>query len=180
MYIKELLLFGVTEGEGPSGISALGINSEAFVIQLITWLFVLFVLQKFVFKPIVKVLDNRRKTIEDGVRLTTELAAEREKLEAQIAEAHKKARAEAQEQMNQAKDQAGVALREAEEATQAKVEGMISDAKKKINEETEKARRSLEEETVNLVIKATEAVSREKLDPKKDAALIKDALEGRI
>lgn len=180
MYIKDILLFGATEAESASGIGALGIEPKAFIIQLITWLFVFLVLLKFVFKPIVKILDNRRKTIEDGVRLTTELAAEREKLEAQIAEAHKKARAEAQELMNQAKDQANVALREAEEATQAKVESMISDAKKKINEETEKARRSLEEETVNLVIKATEAVSREKLDPKKDAVLIKDALEGRI
>lgn len=169
-----------SEEAKPSGFAALGFDFKAFLIQLITFLLVFYILKKYVFGRVVDMLETRRKTIEDGVKLSAEIKSEREKLEAQIAEAHKKARSEAQELMNQTKDQATVALREAEEATQAKVESMISDAKKKINEETEKARRSLEEETVNLVIKATEAVSREKLDSKKDAVLIKDALEGRI
>ncbi len=58
-------------------------------------------------------------------------------------------------------------------------ENILTDAKKKIVEETERARRALERETVELVIQATEAVSREKLDASKDAALIKDALRSQ-
>jgi len=174
-----ILASGSGEAE-PSGFAALGFNPKAFLIQLITFLIVFYILKKYVFGRVVDMLEDRRKTIEDGVKLSAEIKSEREKLEVQIADAHKKARAEADELMAQTKDQATAVLREAEESAQVKVENMISDAKKKIADETEKARRSLEKETVELVIKATEAVSREKLDAKKDAGLIKDALEGRL
>ncbi len=70
-------------------------------------------------------------------------------------------------------------VKEAEETAQTKADAIVEEAHQKIADETPRARRDLEKEMVGLVIDATEAVTREKLDAKKDNALIENALKGR-
>ena len=65
-----------------SGIGALGVDSKALVIQLVTFLLAFLVLQKFAFKPIIKMMDARRQTIEDGVALGEKMKQDQAKLEA--------------------------------------------------------------------------------------------------
>lgn len=168
--------FAAESAEEPSGLAALGIDGQAFIIQLITFLLVFFVLKKFVFSRVVDLLEKRNKTIDEGVKLSQEAKARSQELDREIAAAHKQARAEADKLIAQTREQAETIIRAAEESASVKAENILTDAKKKINEETDRARRALETETVGLVIEATEAVSREKLDAKKDASLIKQAL----
>lgn len=172
--------FGVeATGEEASGIAALGFDAKAFVIQLITFLLVLFILKKFVFGKVVELLEKRRETIEKGVSLTSEMIAQKEKLEKEVEKTMKKARAEAGEIVAKTHDQTTIMIKEAEEKAQVKVDAMIKEAKSKIADETAKAKRSLEKEIVNLVIEATEIVASEKLDAKKDASLLSKALKGK-
>lgn len=166
--------------EEPSGIAALGIDGQAFVVQLITFLLVFYVLKRFVFQRVVDLLEKRRKTIEEGVKLSQEAKTKNEELDREIAKAHKQARADADKLIGQTREQAETIIRTAEENANKKADNILSEAKKKIIEETERARRALESETVGLVIEATEAVAREKLDAKKDSSLIKEALRGQI
>ncbi len=170
--------FATTEGEASGGFGALGIDPKAFIIQLITWVFVFLVLKKYVFGPIVKILEKRQQTIEKGVELTSEMVAQKAKLEKEVEKTMAKARAEANEVLNRTQDQANAMIKEAEETAKAKVDNMIKEAKVKINDETAKAKRSLEKELIDLVISATEVVASEKLDAQKDANLIAKALKG--
>ncbi|MBW3569415.1 F0F1 ATP synthase subunit B [Candidatus Parcubacteria bacterium] len=171
--------FAAENTEEASGFAALGFDVKAFLIQLVTFLLVFYILKRFVFGKVVDMLEKRRETIEEGVKLSQEAKARSEELDREIDEAHKKARADADKLLAQTREQAESIIREAEDSAVTKAENILSEAKKKINEETERARRSLERETVDLVIEATEAVSREKLDAKKDANLIKDALRSQ-
>ena len=164
--------------EQPEGIAALGLDGQAFVVQLITFLLVFFVLYKFVFSRVVDLLEKRRETIEEGMRLTTEAVAERDKLEKEVAKIRAAARKEADEIIARTQEQTSGMIKEAEEAAVAKAHNIMEEAKKKIDEETARARRKLEAEVVDLVIGATEKVAGEKLDAKKDAALISKALKG--
>jgi len=168
--------FAVENAEEPAGLAALGVDGQAFVVQLITFLLVFFVLKKFVFKRVVDLLEKRNKTIDEGVKLAEAAKARSAELDKEIVEAHKKARVEADKLLAQTKEQADQIVRDAEDSASKKAENILVEAKKKINEETDRARRALERETVGLVIEATEAVSREKLDAQKDAKLIKEAL----
>ncbi len=170
--------FGAEEAEA-EGIAALGLDGQAFLIQLISFLLVFYVLKRFVFAKVVKLLEDRRETIEEGMRLTTEMVAERDKLEKEVAASHTAARKEANEILARTHEQASVMIKDAEETAQAKADKIVADAKARIHEETVKARRKLEQEMVDLVIDATEKVSGEKLDAKKDAALIGRALKGQ-
>ncbi len=168
--------FGAEAAE-KEGFAALGFDPKAFLIQLVTFLLVFYILKRFVFGRVVDMLEKRRVTIEEGVKLSAEAKAEAQKLQAEVAQAHKDARAEAQKLLAITKDEASGILKTVEVEANKRAEKILLDARKKIVDETAAARRALEGETVELVIAATEAVSKEKLDATKDAALIKDALK---
>lgn len=177
--MESILLQFASEEAEPSGLAALGLDPKAFLIQLVTFLLVFLVLRKYAFGPIVNLLEKRRKTIEDGLKLTSQLSEEKQKLEREVAEVHKKARKESDEIIATSRVRADALIKEAEDKAQAKVDNMLAEAKKKIDEETKRARRGLEREMVELVIKATEFVAKEKIDPKKDEKLIVEALKGQ-
>lgn len=174
-----LLQFASEEADKASGIGALGLEPRAFLIQFITFVLVFFALKKYVFQRVVDTLEKRRKTIDDGLRLTSEAAAEKEKLEKEIASAHRAARKEADEIVAASKEQADGIVSEAEQKASSKADAILVDAKKKIEEERQRAKRGLEKDMVELVIQATEFVAHEKIDSKKDKQLIGEALKGR-
>lgn len=172
-------LFFAAEEAQTSGIGALGISPGAFIIQLITFVFVFALLKKYAFTPIVKLLEERRKVIDEGVKAGQQMAKEREKLEQEIAQVMRDARTEADKIINTGHKEAREIMREAEKGAQRKVEVMLADAEARIAEDSQQARRKLEKEIVGLVSEATEAIVDEKVDSKKDAELIDKALKGR-
>lgn len=175
--IENLITNLAAEEAEATGLAALGLDGKAFLVQLGTFLLVYLVLRKFVFGRVVDLLEKRRTTIEEGVRLTTEMQAEKEKLEQEIAVAHKEARAAADEVITASQEQATDIVKKAEEEARTKADKILADAKAKINEEALRAKRDLEKDMVELVISATEQVSREKLTDSKDRQLISQVLK---
>lgn len=167
------------EAESSSGLGALGVDGSAFVIQLITFILAFLVLKRYAFKPIIKVLRERRETIENGVKLGEKMKQEEAKLAAKVDEALHEARKEADSIIATAQDSGRQAIREAEEKARAKAEGLVKEAESRITQETARARKQLEKEVVGLISDATEAIIDEKVDAKKDAALIERALKER-
>lgn len=165
------------EQTSASGIGALGIDGKAFVIQLITFVLAFFVLKKWAFEPILKVMDERRKTIEDGVALGEKMKRDEAKLEAKIADELAKARKEADGIIAAANDTSRDTIREAEVKATDKAAGILKDAEERIKTDTARARKKLEGELVGLISDATEAIIGEKVDAKKDAQLIDRALK---
>lgn len=162
-----------------SGIGALGIDVKDLVIQIITFLLALWALQHWAFKPILKLMDKRHKTIEKGVELGQQMEKEKAELEAKVAEALHKARNEADSIVTEAKSEARQVVQEAEDDARVKAEVLIKEADEKIKQNTERARRGLEAEFADLISEATEVIIGEKVDAKKDAALMNRALKGR-
>lgn len=175
-----ITIFGTEEADSASGIAALGFDAKAFIIQLITFLIVLFVLKKYVFGRVVELLEKRRETIEKGVELTSEMVAQKEKLDKEVEKILANAREEANEVLSRTQDQANIMIKDAEETAKAKVDNMIKEAKVKIDDETSKAKRRLEKEIVDIIVEAIEIVTSEKLDAKKDAVLLAKALKGKV
>lgn len=166
-------------GDSSSGIGALGFDGQAFVIQLITFVLAFLVLRRFAFKPILKVLRERRETIESGVKLGEQMKQEEAKMEAKVDQALHEARKQADGIIAAAQDSGRQVILEAEEKARAKAAGIITEAESRLVQETARARQQLEKEVAGLVSDATEAIIDEKVDAKKDAALIERALKGR-
>jgi F-type H+-transporting ATPase subunit b len=165
--------------ESSSGIGALGIDGKALVIQLVTFLLAFLVLKKWAFGPIIRLMDERRDVIEKGVNLGEEMKKERVAFEAEVQKELQKARTEADGIISGAQDTAKETVREAEDKARDKAAGILKEAEARTELEMQRARKALEKELVELVSEATEAIIDEKVDAKKDAALIDRALKER-
>ena len=170
--------FAEAAASSESPLAALGVSGKAFLIQLITFVLVFLLLKKFAFTPITKMLEERRKVIDDGVRLGQKLDGERDKFEKEMTNATRDARQEADKIISGGHKEARELIREAEKTAQRKSEAMLADAEARIVEETAHAKRKLEKDLVGLISEATEAIVGEKIDAKKDALLVDRVMKG--
>ena len=166
-------------GDSSSGLGSLGIDPKAFIIQLVTFAIAFLVLQKYAFKPILKMMATRRETIEKGVKLSEQMQKDRAKLDDEIAKALHDARKQADGIVAEAQDAARDVAKDAEDKAGKKADNIVAEAKTRAEQEVQRARRALENELVGLISDATEAIIDEKVDAKKDAALIDKALKGQ-
>jgi F-type H+-transporting ATPase subunit b len=163
--------------DSTSGIGSLGINGKALIIQLITFVLAFLVLQHWAFKPLLRIMAERRKTIDSGVSLGEQMKKEKAELEAKVDEILHKARLDADKILADAHDGGRQAIAEAESAAKAKAEAVLAAADERIKQDTQVARKRLEKDLAGLVSEATEAIIHEKVDLKKDGALIERALK---
>lgn len=166
-------------GDSSSGIGALGLNLTSFLIQLGTFIIAFLVLRKWAFKPILEVLKRRRDTIEQGVALGEKMQKQQAELEQKVAQALRDARAEGDKIIADASERGRQSIASAEAKAKEKSESLIAAAEDRIDQNIKSARSQLEKELSGLVAEATEAVVGEKVDLKKDAALIDRALKGQ-
>jgi F-type H+-transporting ATPase subunit b len=162
--------------DSSSGISALGVDPKALVIQLVTFTLAYLVLRRYAFGPILRVLKERRETIEKGVQLGEKMQKQQAETEAKVQKALADARVQADGILSGASEEARSMVRDAEERAGAKADAILKEADSRIAQDTARARQKLERELVGLVSEATEAIIDEKVDANKDAELIDRAL----
>ncbi len=165
--------------DSSSGLSALGVDAKAFLIQLATFVLALLVLKRYAFGPILRVMHDRQETIESGVKLGEQLRKQQAELEAKVEEALHQARQAADSIIADAQDAGRQVIRDAEDKARDKAAAVLTEADGRIKQDTIRARRALEKELLGLISEATEAIIDEKVDAKKDAALIERALKER-
>ena len=167
-------------GDSSSGLGALGVDGKALIVQLITFVLALLVLKRYAFKPISKVLNERRELIESGVKIGEDMQKQQVKLETKVNATLSEARIQADGIVAAAQDAGRDAIREAETKAHEKADTILAEAKQRTIQDVARARKQLEQELVGLISDATEAIIEEKVDAKKDAALIDKALKGRV
>lgn len=164
--------------EEAGGIGALGLDPLAILAQAVTFLLLFWIVKRFALEKIVNTLEERRKTIDKGVRLGIHMQAEQDKLADTIEQKLQEVRKQADTILAEANQEAGAIVKQAEATAQTSIDTMLSDARARIEDDVQKAKRELKKETIDLVAAATEIIIDEKLDAKKDSELIERALEG--
>lgn len=79
------------------GIAALGIDWKIFLAQLINFVVVFWILNKYAFKPIIKVLEERRQKVERSINDAQKIIEERDQLKVEVDKKMKEASQKAQE-----------------------------------------------------------------------------------
>lgn len=74
----------------------LGIDIKILAAQIINFAIVVYVLQRFLYKPVLSMLDKRRREIEEGLKLKADMEEEKEKLVERRKKIVKDANSEAQ------------------------------------------------------------------------------------
>jgi F-type H+-transporting ATPase subunit b len=155
----------------------LGIDWKILILQIIAFGVLVFILAKWVYPPILKMLDRREKLIEDSVKAAKEAGEKAESAAAEIASKLKKARRDADDIVAGAREQSTQILADSEKEAQRRAEQTVEAARQQLARDVEAARQVLRDETINLVALATEKVVNEKVDGAKDSKLIHDAIK---
>jgi F-type H+-transporting ATPase subunit b len=135
-----------------------GVSWGKFIAQIILFLIVYWVLKKYAFGPILEVLNERRRRIEEGQHNA-------EKIKKQLAEAELRY----QEVLRKANDEATRLIEEARASSDAHTqkqlqqaikdaEGIISKAHESITQERHKMVAEVKKEMVDLVVHTTAKV----------------------
>lgn len=161
----------------PGLLQALGIDGKLLIEQAIAFLILVAVLGKFVYPALMKAIDARREQIEAGMKEAKQAEETLEKAEAKVASMLTDARKEADDIIARSHKEATVMVSEAEEKAKVRSEQIIKDARTQLDADVAKARQLLKKDTVELVALATEKVIKVKLDERKDAELIAQALQ---
>ncbi len=159
------------------GIGALGLDWRSLLFQVVNFVILLAALRAFAYKPILSILEARRLKIEESLKNAETIAATRAALKAEEERIFTEARQAAQQVVQGGKERAEQLVREGEEKAKARAEQILAQATAKIAHDVATARASLRTETLDLVVTATEKIIEVKLDPKKDAELIRVALQ---
>jgi F-type H+-transporting ATPase subunit b len=160
----------------PGLIQALGIDWKLLIEQAIAFLILVGVLGKYIYPVLIKSIDDRRETIEAGLKEAEKSRQDLEKTEVRIEKLFADARKEADEVLKRAQAEATGVVSDAEVKAKIRAERIIADAHNQLEADITKARASLKRDTAELVALATEKIIHEKLDAKKDAGLIERAL----
>jgi F-type H+-transporting ATPase subunit b len=158
------------------GITDLGINLPVLLGQTLSFTFLLIVLRLMVYKPVLKMLDERRERIREGLS-----AAERGQEQAQQASREaqaqiESARREGQQIVAQAQQVATRIQEEAQNQARVQQEAILERARSEIQLERDNAISQLRSEFADLTISAAEKVIGQSLDRAAHQRLIEQAL----
>lgn len=165
---------------GLSGLtSALGINWQVLLLNAAAFLVVVWILGKWVYPPLIKALDAKMAELETTTKARQEAEAHLKHADADAAKIVADARAAADELVANAREESSELVKTTIAKAQTQAQVILDEARAQLDRDIEEARRQLKTETAKLVAEATETILNEKLDQKKDQALVSQALEGR-
>lgn len=152
-----------------------GVTLPKFIAQLVLFLIVYFVLNRYAFAPILRILEERRKRIEEG-----QLNAE--KIKKQLAEAELRY----QEMLRKANDDAQLLIEESRKNNEAfskremdravmESSAIVDRARQEIASERTLMVDEVKKEMVSLVIKTTAQVAGKILTPEDQKRLTEEA-----
>lgn len=142
-----------------------GWNWKLFLSQVISFCIVAFLLQRFAYKPILAVLKERRRKIEEGQINADKIKKELAEAEKRYQEIVAKANADAQRMIDEARESsAHLAERKQQEAIVA-AEQIIAKAREATAIEHERTMEALKGELGRLVVETTAKVTGKVLTP---------------
>ncbi len=164
------------EPQSTSILASLGINGWQFAAQLVNFSIVLFVMWKFVFTPLLKLMDARAKRIADGLTHAETAAKKLEEASTEKEQVLIEARRAAQMIVDEGRANGEAIRQEKLKIAMREIEQHIDEAKMQIKAEKDAAAASLHKEMATLITSAVEKVA-VGLDEKSMKALAAQATE---
>ena len=129
-----------------------------FIWTVLTFVLLLTVLAKFAWKPLLLMLDERNKSIEESLLSAEKARKELENINQESESILMKAKTEAQSIVGEAKSAADNMKEDIVSKARSEAEGQLEKAKIQINVEKDKAMAEIRGEVVNLSIHVAEKI----------------------
>ncbi|MBT4857323.1 F0F1 ATP synthase subunit B [Candidatus Uhrbacteria bacterium] len=166
------------DGDNPIAavVGQFGLNVQTFAAQLINFLIVLVILWRFVYKPVVKLLDERQEKIEKSVKTAEEIEERMTKLSIEREEILNEARKEAQAIAEKAHEDSNGRRDEMVASAKREVERVISKGKDQLATEKASMLRELRKDVVDIAVKAVARVLDDQVDEKRSKSLAEEVV----
>ena len=165
-----------THAEG-NLFTSIGIDWRLLILQTIAFLILLWFLKRYVYPPLMQMLDKRDETMRAAYQAAKEAeqkaAGTKDEVEAML----KQARLEAKDIVTTAKEEANAMVTSAESKSKSQAEALLASAQADIEKEVIAAKKELHNETIDLVAAATEKVVGHAVDAKVDDKVIAASLK---
>ncbi len=157
-------------------MDALGINGPFLLSQIVNFAILYFLLSRFVFPPVLKMLDERKQTIADGLSAAEIARQEAEDERSQLMSQLESERSEAQKRIAEASTQAEKVKTEILASAQKEAEEIKVKAMQEAEAEKQRILADAKKQIAELTMLATERVVRRGMDQSLQHQLIEDFL----
>ena len=156
----------------------ISVTPGLMIWTIVCFLIALWVLKRYAFGPIQKLIDDRQQSIRNSIEAADEAREQAEKL----LEDHRKligeARSQAESILAEARRTRESMETRMREETEAERQRRLEETRKEIAAETARALEQIRSEVADLTIEATSRVVGRTLDDERDQALIEEAIAG--
>lgn len=160
--LAEASLGGISEGAEAGMVEKIAkkfkVSWPTLIAQMINFLIVAFILNKFAIKPILKTYDERQKKIADGLQYAEEMRTQLLEAEKERHEKIKEAAAEAQRILHEARGQSKALLEQKVQEASLQAESLIRKAGEATELERQKMLSEVKQEVARLVVDTTAKV----------------------
>lgn len=150
----------------------MNIDLAQVLTHIIGFLITVWLLKKFAWKPLLGMIEERRQKIIDEFKEIEDGKSDVEKLKLEYEDKLKNIDTERRLKITEAVTQANKMASDIKISAQEEARGIISRTTEQLERDVAKAKVQLKEDMVNITLKATEKILREKLDEKKERELI--------
>jgi F-type H+-transporting ATPase subunit b len=142
--------------------SAFGVDWHLLLIQAVNFALLLVALTYFLYKPILRIIDERRETVAEGVRLAQQAQGKLEDATSQGERMVTEAAHEAEGLIATARSRASETTAEATRAADAKAAAILKEAQARAEEEKRLAMQESAKEIARAAMLAAEKILKEK------------------
>ena len=158
-------------------IKNFGVNPILLGAQIVNFLIVFFILKKFLYKPILELLNKRRLTIQEGIQQAEEARKKLEKVVIEEKNILRLAQLQAKKVIEDAKQESIEVTLKMSEETKKQIEKILKDAREQITRESLVAEKRLAVNTSKLAVSFLEKALSEFFSAKEQKEVVSGALK---
>jgi len=159
------------------GFASLGISLPLLLAFIINFIILFVLLSKFLYKPVLKTLDERAKRIKESMEWAEATKREYEQAKAEVQRQIEKGRQDGQAVIAQAVQKGEEFKAEARKEAAEQAKAIVERAKAELGAERDKMVQELRGEFFSMQMVTAEKVIKETLDKEKHSKLIEETLE---
>ncbi|MBI5466427.1 MAG: F0F1 ATP synthase subunit B [Candidatus Kerfeldbacteria bacterium] len=158
-------------------LDKLGIDWKLLLAQIVNFLIVLAVLYRWLYKPLIVFLEQRRARIDKSLQEAQRIESDLKELESKKVETMVEAKRQAQDILERADEEAERQRQETLSRVRAEAERVVAEVRAKFEAEREEARQALRREAARLVVQVVTKVVGKLPAEAVDRRLVEEAVQ---
>jgi len=155
-----------------------GIQWKLLLAQAINFGILLYILKRFLYAPVLKMLEDRKAKIAQSLKEAEEIEIKLAKTEEDRQKTLGKALDEGKDIINEAKESAQQIIADAHKKAQADIADLVDKAEQSIGQERDRMHQEIREELSDMVVSSLKAVTGKVLTKKDQEELVDKNLKG--